>query len=412
MSGSASSTSNDVHFRLDSKAGSGGNAEQTEEGSRGSFSLESLMNPCHCKTTGLCTCCRSGARGKDEADDVSDEMCGASCCQDGQSCSDGLFIEPCSVIAETTSSSKGGCCSGRKKQQKASFISPPDVTPYHATQSLMTLQEEDAIVSPPCHCGPNCSCPGCLNESEASKLGKEYMKENEDCPDKCLTCSACVYGLTRPSGIEAVDEWMEKDRQAKLPNLIKKVHNPSVNVQGVQGHAANSTAEEGHIPPRRTVQSSRPPLPPFQNAASFFSSHFLDASRREYFANQLRASQTESLYVNMTPDEENIESLGYGERRMGESDEDWQHRHGFYHLTPDAIKIFDSARRFKEERERHEEQEERLASIEEQDTHADSSLLSMSPALALEVSKLRRKAMLARKTSTDVSPSTSRVHQT
>lgn len=53
-------------------------------------------------------------------------------------------------------------------------------------------------------------------------------------------------------------------------------------------------------------------------------------------------------------DEKEIE---FGERLDGETDEEWQARHGFHYLTPDAIKIFDHAKRFKEEKRKAEEEE-------------------------------------------------------
>lgn len=55
----------------------------------------------------------------------------------------------------------------------------------------------------------------------------------------------------------------------------------------------------------------------------------------------------------------------WGERLPGELDHQWQKRMGFNYLTPDSVRIFDTAREFREERQRVREQEEQVEEEEE-----------------------------------------------
>jgi hypothetical protein len=243
------------------------------------------------------------------------------CCDGDKCCSEDQAGPSYTTIVQTASA--GGCCSGGAASAK-----------LRSTDVLAAEEEAGAFEVPPCHCGPNCSCPGCLSDNSASMQERLDMERKEECPDKCSACSACVYGLTRPSGIEAVDEWMEKDKQ----------NNKRAN------EADESISNKAPKRAQTLPSSSVPFSPPFPNAANFFSSHFLDPERRRYFADQLQGAQSEPHQDTPQPLAQK-ENLKYGQRREGESDEDWQVRHGFYYLTPEAIQIFDSARKFKEERE-------------------------------------------------------------
>ena len=290
------------------------------------------MNPCRCKTTGICTCCRSEEDSKGDSG-IAAASPPAPCCDRDKCCSDSLSTE---LTPEGTAplAGKGGCCSG-KKQSEPPRAAASSLLPARPS---MTREEMEAIVSPPCLCGPNCSCPGCLRESDASTQERATMQANEECPDKCLTCSACAFGLTRPSGIEAVDKWMDKDKEESTEAAEQHELPPKKRAKlESQGHT-----QVGSIPP--------PPLPPFPNAAHFFTSHFLDSARPKHFADQIKAADPLPEGDQAGEGDESVEN-GYGSRRQGESDEDWQIRHGFYYLTPEAIRIFDSARKFREERE-------------------------------------------------------------
>lgn len=292
----------------------------------------------------------------------------------------------------------------------------------------MTTEEADAILAPDCHCGPDCACPGCLMENE--DIRKKRKQGDEECPDKCLTCSACVLGLTRPSGIEAVDAWMEQDKQNKqnaiekntfeepandistIGNIDEIIHSSaeqssSSNAIGSESEASDdsdevssslATAPEGSSRKSSSPSSSgkislvEPPLPPFPSAKKYYEDHFLNPERRRFFADQIQ-KQGMNNYNPLSeslPPKNNIESE-FGERFDGETDEEWQARHGFRFLTPDAIKIFDHAKRFREEKRRAEEEEDLIARREEEAQIASTEMRED------ELLLLRQRALSARK---------------
>jgi hypothetical protein len=329
---STTSESRSSSSRSISSAEDDGKADKVAvNGNKGKHSLETLMNPCRCKTTGICTCCKTGTSQENEGDQILDTESGAPCCDIQDCCSEQEARPTCSTSAQSMPTQTKSCCSNTLK---ATPLAP---MPHLSAQPTLTYKEVDAIMSPDCHCGENCSCPGCLRKDGSTV---RQSKENEECPEKCVTCSACVYGLTRPSGIDVIDEWMEKDNESR-----KHEANVEATTQ-----AANKRPKTDSGQPQQTSQ--HPLLPPFANASSFFTSHFLDPDRRRHFAEQLQeardGSQTEHFSDDRVPADEDT---SFGHRLPGETDEDWQIRHGFYHLTPDAIRIFDSTRQFRDERE-------------------------------------------------------------
>lgn len=297
---------------------------------RSKLSLEALMNPCKCKTTGICTCCKTDLLGTDSQAQQSSFTIesGDNCCE-GRDCCEGS-PDPSSCPSITQDGIKGSCFS-----RKATSALKTSTFGFHSfTTGSSQLQD---TLEPPCDCGSNCSCPGCLQKS--SEPGHEMPAQHEDCPSKCGNCSACVFGLTRPSGISAIDNWMDKDKEA-----LKKTQGSEQKT----AHCNQKARLEKEMP--RPIPA--PPLPPFPNANSFYSSHFLDPERRNYFANQMRDSTAmqdlgQPVLYKIKEEEPN----DYWHRLKGESDEEWQNRNGFSYLTPEAIKIFDSTRQFKEERE-------------------------------------------------------------
>lgn len=77
--------------------------------------------------------------------------------------------------------------------------------------------------------------------------------------------------------------------------------------------------------------------------AAFHAAHFGDPSRRAWFASQLDPTR------HMTATREELEDA-WTTPAYGESDAQWQARHGLQHLTPGAARLFDHSRRFRAQR--------------------------------------------------------------
>lgn len=84
--------------------------------------------------------------------------------------------------------------------------------------------------------------------------------------------------------------------------------------------------------------------------AAFHAAHFEDPSQRSWFAHHLQHSD-----VTVPPTAEIAEWTDeawedtWTQLRPGESLEQWQARHGVQYLTPGAVRMFDQARRFREQ---------------------------------------------------------------
>ncbi|PWN32288.1 uncharacterized protein FA14DRAFT_162456 [Meira miltonrushii] len=397
-----------------------------EEG-KSKHSLQSLMNPCQCKTTGICSCCSRASSSKDGIVKTASVEQPASCGCNGenQCCDDGIDAVQCAPLVTedpTLKAIKRSCCGSKTSEQAQTTHDTPILDPV-ASIMPMTTEEADAILAPDCHCGPDCACPGCLMENE--DIRKKRKQGNEECPDKCLTCSACVLGLTRPSGIEAVDAWMEQDKQNTIDKEALEKHandigngEEIVNLSEEQTSSSNAIGSESEVsdgsdeassssvatapesssqksrspPPQRKIDLVEPPLPPFPSARKYFEDHFLNPERRRFFADQIQtqSGNQHSKVAESLPHNDDIESE-FGERLDGETDEEWQARHGFQFLTPDAIKIFDHAKRFREEKRLAEEEEESSARREEEDRIASTEKREG------ELSLLRQRALSAHK---------------
>lgn len=167
----------------------------------------------------------------------------------------------------------------------------------------------------------------------------------------------------RPSGIEAVDEWMERDK-----------HPSHLDALPLRPQRSEALTPGSHIPSHVPT----PPDPPLSGARDFVRTHFEDEARREWFAAQARTQEgaaklygegnltsyysTADGFPHVQAQSQNDSMMransssadSYGAQLPAESVEQWQARHGFFHLTPDAVAIFDRARQFREQRARDE----------------------------------------------------------
>lgn len=84
-----------------------------------------------------------------------------------------------------------------------------------------------------------------------------------------------------------------------------------------------------------------------QSFADFHSTHFNDPDKRKHFADQIQQSLAQQPQTQAQQEE----PLDDWVQWPGESVEQWQIRHGLYHLTPDSVKMFDESRKKREERE-------------------------------------------------------------
>ena len=84
----------------------------------------------------------------------------------------------------------------------------------------------------------------------------------------------------------------------------------------------------------------------------FHASHFRDSARRAWFNVQLRGDSAvkESLPDSHGPLTRESMEDSWTALVPGETEAQWRARHGLQYLTPEAAKIFDSSRRFRETR--------------------------------------------------------------
>lgn len=379
------------------------NVSSNDGGKKGKHSLEAIMNPCQCRSSGNCSCCKSpldsdsarfmhstlATNGQRGANAISSCRCdgGENCCSSPQQ------KESC-----TSQNSAKRCCHKTQNSPRAGASTHMFDPFYPQFKELPQVKEENAIMNPECQCGLNCSCPGCFH-GRKDPAGRNGISD-DDCPNLCETCSACVYGLSRPSGIEAVDSWIEQDRIRKPPkgddqtSRSHDIHSrtqapspPHVLASPQTPFYAASTSSPR--PPAYPVRTSIPPptLPPIRGAKAFYNSHFLDSERRHWFSSQMNTVQDRGS----TP-YRYLEEPSFADEHGEESNEAWQSRHGYSYLTPETVKIFDHARAFREQRRREEEEEEE----KENPIHVASLSTPSAAPEYQELSELRQRALQAR----------------
>ncbi|GAC93531.1 copper fist DNA binding domain protein [Pseudozyma hubeiensis SY62] len=198
------------------------------------LSLSSLMNPCGCRSTGSCTCCseprqrRVAALSPKQVDCGLEDGCDPSQCScSGGSCRQrkrSVDVQKDAAAAGSTSSTeKSACCSGKSTSKAAA----PSIELL-----LQAVDMSTEFVPPACGCGDNCRCARCVakqdSEHRSGSNRASSMTSSSPSPRTppavmqaaapgCDDCAACDLTLERPSGIGAVDRWMEDQRESVHP---------------------------------------------------------------------------------------------------------------------------------------------------------------------------------------------------
>lgn len=191
------------------------------------LSFANLLNPCRCKTTGICTCCNTNSfdsNGVPSCKPNAENDCSPSC----GSCTDACKESTKNAARATRSPSQymprpimpampampapkreaAGCCRPR--------VAEVDLPSKRPKQDSMSLLAQAADMSrpfkPSCNCGPNCKCAGCYERTLRSNRPSSLYPRPSDTKPDCNSCGACDIQLTGPSGIDQVDRWFSADK--------------------------------------------------------------------------------------------------------------------------------------------------------------------------------------------------------
>ncbi|KAF6767491.1 hypothetical protein PSEUBRA_005198 [Kalmanozyma brasiliensis GHG001] len=199
------------------------------------LSLSSLMNPCGCRSTGSCTTCSEQRRRRAPVSpkQLSSALneCDPVICSSSKSPQQHAS-PPASTSTQLESSkaSTSSCCTGKGALTSAA----PSIELL-----LRAVDMTTDFVPPPCACGQGCRCSRCLAKQRASSpVGRSdgphsghrasstitsssvsprtppatLAAQPTSSAPGCDDCAACDLALERPSGIGAVDSWMDKQR--------------------------------------------------------------------------------------------------------------------------------------------------------------------------------------------------------
>ncbi|SPO25798.1 uncharacterized protein UTRI_03163 [Ustilago trichophora] len=248
------------------------------------LSLSSLMNPCGCRSTGSCTCCSEqrqrkapiSPRQRDSTlDDCDPSRCscsGPSCGQKRSSPAHENLSVPAQKNVASTKAATSSCCSSKS----ASASSAPSIELL-----LQAVDMSTEFVPPACGCGENCRCARCLSKqgptssnmntqqhvvahrasstvtaSTASPKTPPAMKASQPTTSAPITdgpgcddCAACDLALERPSGIGAVDSWMEKQRSTSRTSPPARPRSTSVESNTVSNASTSRRTSHAEVAP-------------------------------------------------------------------------------------------------------------------------------------------------------------------
>lgn len=172
----------------------------------GSLSLRSLVDRCQCNMTGFCLCCKTQVLRENLRPVLAQGTNSTPCYRDGQRMFSGFPPLSSYPLPQTDQIGKWYSTGGLEVK----------------TPNGMTTEVVDANVSTLCQCGSRCSCPRCRREDTPLSREVRSSGDVEKCPGACFACSACMYGLTRPSGIGVIDEWMKRDEQVRKRSVADR----------------------------------------------------------------------------------------------------------------------------------------------------------------------------------------------
>lgn len=195
------------------------------------LSLSSLMNPCGCRSTGSCSTCSEQRRRRAPVSpkqlNSAPVDCDSNHCSPSHTRTAETDQSNALTHAQSSEAAAASCCSG--KNVSASAVPSIELL-------LRAVDMTTEFVPPPCGCGPGCRCSRCLAKStpntgltdlhrstphHASSTVSASSASPRTPPSTlaarsapgCDDCAACDLALERPSGIGAVDSWMEKQRE-------------------------------------------------------------------------------------------------------------------------------------------------------------------------------------------------------
>lgn len=229
----------------------------------------------------------------------------------------------------------GGCnCCGLGLAQQAL---PPLVAATNQDQPTSSDgREEPALpLKLSCTCPQPCRCASCpsrsapqqsSDEASSSKMGAGSRPSTSNPSGVCSDCLPCVLEPSNEAGISEASD-------------------------GARGRPVKSSCCSGNQADAGRPSSVGPPAFDFK---AFHSNHLQDAAKRQWFSEQMTA---DGQPVRESADENagaGTVEVPWGDPLPNESDDEWQRRLGFHHLTPAGVRIFDAAREFREEREARE----------------------------------------------------------
>ncbi|CDS00170.1 uncharacterized protein SPSC_01354 [Sporisorium scitamineum] len=233
------------------------------------LSLSSLMNPCGCRSTGACTCCADQRQRREPVSPKQSVGASQDCDPARCSCTGASCRQPKRVADADAALSKvatSSCCSGKG----ASASAAPSIELL-----LRAVDMSTEFVPPPCGCGGNCRCAQCLAKQDATLAtatpAQQRSTSNRPSSTRttspasprtppatlvapaasapgCDDCAACDLALERPSGIRAIDSWMEKQREVQHSELSPQRHRSSSAETGAHSASSSRRSSQADLP--------------------------------------------------------------------------------------------------------------------------------------------------------------------